>query len=234
MSNLKILVYGEGPTDVGIVSNGQWEEGSVINLIRKINPSKNIVFIPPPPKARVTAIKSTSKRGAPKFEGHGKIIQKLFIYAKKNTIDFDMIVYYGDTDKDSGEKNTEVRARKASEKAYTQANDAFTNLEIEGIPVIPLRMLESWLLSDANAFEQAFSTNRISLPKNPELIWGDKLDPSSNHPKNYLTRVLSTIHLTPSREIFCEITNYINLNTINSACPISFPPFFEVAKRLLN
>jgi len=55
MSNLKILVYGEGPTDVGIVSNGQWEEGSVINLIRKINPSKNIVFIPPPPKARVTA-----------------------------------------------------------------------------------------------------------------------------------------------------------------------------------
>lgn len=74
---LKVLIIGEGPTDVGIVDvYGIWKPGCIVTLLKKVNPSVPLDFIPPPNKRDITAVPTVKKKGEPKFEGHAKIIQK--------------------------------------------------------------------------------------------------------------------------------------------------------------
>lgn len=175
MTFKKILIYGEGPTDVGVVNvYGEWEKGCIVTLIQRINPTINIDFIPPPRKEVISATRVVPMKGKTKIEGHGIIIQKLIIYARKKNLDYDLIVYYGDTDKQSASKNTIHEAKKTSEAAYHQAFKAFDIFHVDGIPIIPLRMLESWLLADSTVYRKMFNAGSVPLPAQPELIWGEK------------------------------------------------------------
>jgi hypothetical protein len=231
--SLKILIYGEGAADVGTVNLlGEWEEGCIVHLLEKVNPRVTIDFIPPPHKKEVATRTTVSKKGEPKFEGHGKIIQKLILHARLQKMDYDLIAYFGDTDKETGTKNNIIQAKQASQIAYQQVSDAFKYLNVKGIPMIPLRMLESWLLADAQAFFTAFNT-KVILPKDPELLWGDKHDPSSNYPKHVLERILNPIRQTSCRQTFCDIAINMNLATLEQKCPISSKPFLDAAKRLI-
>lgn len=231
---ISVLILGEGSTDVGVVDiYGQWDKGCIINLLEKINPAINLEFIPPPNKRDISTIKTVRKKGDPRLEGHGKIIQKLILLARKNRIVFDLVVYYGDTDKESGTSNTVLQARRASQQAYEQAYEAFSYFDVDGIPIIPLRMLESWLLADERAFLRAFGI-QASIPNNPELAWGDKNDPGSNHPKKLLERILNSGGIQSDRESFCELVDHIQIHNLESKCQISFPPFISKARELLR
>ncbi|MDO3411257.1 DUF4276 family protein [Saccharibacillus sp. CPCC 101409] len=230
----KVLIYGEGPTDVGTVDPyGNWSQGCIVRLLQKINPQISLEFIKPPHKKEITQINTLKKKGQPRLEGHAKIIQKLFIYAGMHEMKYDIIAYYGDTDRETGTRNSEVQARSASRDAYNEAVSAFSFLRINGIPIIPLRMLESWLLSDPEAFLKAFN-RRVTLPGRPELLWGDRHNPNSDFPKNKLQKILESIGQSASRETFCEIVENINIDTMEKNCPISFPPFIEKAQELLR
>ncbi|WP_410512596.1 hypothetical protein PaeBR_21950 [Paenibacillus sp. BR2-3] len=233
MSIKKVLIYGEGPTDVGVVDLfGNWPKGCIVHLLEKINPLITLDFIHPPHKSDITRVKTLKKKGDFRFEGHAKIIQKLILYANMNHLDYDIVAYYGDTDKETGTRNNEHQAQVASREAYREALSAFTNLHIHGIPIIPLRMLESWLLTDPVAFFKAFGQS-VELPARPELLWGDRHDLNSNFPKNKLESVLNSIGLKSSRETFVEIINEINIDTMERQSSISFPPFLNKARELL-
>lgn len=228
---IKVLILGEGATDVGTEdgATGKWLNGCIISLIKKVN---NKVSLSYHPVSKSALPKTVAQKGKRKFEGHGKNIQKLIILAQLNKIEYDIIIYFGDTDKESGTRNNLLAARRASKIAYRQAHDTFEFFEKRGIAIIPLRMLESWLLTDEQAFYRAFGST-VSLPKNPELLWGDKYDPLSNYPKYYLQRILSSVGQECNRETFCSLVEHMNLVTLEDKCPISTNPFLEKAKAYL-
>ncbi|MFA4885517.1 MAG: hypothetical protein WC601_07065 [Desulfotomaculaceae bacterium] len=228
---IKILILGEGANDVGIYDfNGQWISGSIINLLTKINDKVELSFIPINKKHLPNTLPMKDR---PSLEGHGKVIQKMFFYSYIRKMEYDIMVYYGDTDKEAGTKTTKTQAKKASQVAYKQAYDAFDKFDVKGIAIIPLRMLESWLLADEQAFLNAFDI-KVSLPKNPEMLWGDKRDPKSNHPKKTLERILSRFGLNSDTSNFCTIYDNASIPILESKCPISFPPFLMKAQEYLT
>ena len=228
---IKVLILGEGPTDVGkLNSSGQWEAGCVLTLIGKINEKIKLNFFPVQKNALP---KTLAKSDQKKFEGHGKNIQKLIFYSILNKISHDLVVYFGDTDKESRTKNTPVQAKHASQQAYRQAYDALNHFGKKGFAIIPLRMLESWLLADETSFEKSFGS-KLKLPNNPEFLWGDKHDPGSNYPKHVLEKVLNDFGSSCSNEVFCDLMQNIDLAKLYDNCPISIPPFLDKAKECLN
>jgi len=56
-------------------------------------------------------------------------------------------------------------------------------------------------------------------------IIGNKNDPNSDHPKNYLQRVLDQYHAQGNRETFKNIAENINICELKQKCPISFKRF---------
>ena len=227
---IDVLILGEGSTDVGTLNGfGQWEKGCIMILIEKINEQVTLNYIPVQKKSLPITL---PKKDQGKFKGHGKNIQKLVIYSHVNKIAHDIIVYYGDTDKESGVNNSEIQARKASKQAYEQAHEALDFFNKKGFAIIPLRMLESWLLADPTAFERTFGL-QIELPNTPELLWGNKNDPESQYPKHVLEKILSRLRTSSNRQVFCDLAQNINLDNLYKHCPISFPPFFDRAKNCL-
>lgn len=227
---IRILILGEGATDVGVFDGaGRWLKGCVLKLVEKVNTMKEINYIPVEKKVLP---KTLPKKGQRKFDGHGKVVQKLIFYSQLKNLDYGLIIYYGDIDKESGTKNTRLQAAKASEQAYKQAYAAFEFFNKKGIAIIPLRMLESWLLADEQAFYKSFG-HKVRLPKDPELLWGDKHDPKSNYPKNLLTRILNDTGKSCNRQAFCELVENMDLNILERKCPISFPPFIIKANEYL-
>lgn len=228
---IRVMILGEGPTDVGTEDgDGNWLEGCIPQLIKKVNPQVSLEFVPI--KKNSFSIVTLPKNGKKKFQGHGKNIQKLIIYSQLRKIQYDLIAYYGDTDKESGTKNTPLQAQRASSEAYQQAHDAFDFFQKDGFAVIPLRMLESWLLADEQSFHITFG-ERISLPTHPELLWGDKHDPNSDYPKHALQRILRDLNSSSDRQTFCNLVQNIEIITLLQKCPISFPPFYNKALELL-
>lgn len=223
---IKVLILGEGPTDVGTDDGaGGWLKGCIMCLLEKVNDSIDIEFFPAKKRSLPTTLPRIKDK---KFEGHGKNVQKLIIYSKLNKTDCDVVVYFGDTDKESGSKNTLAQVRKASKTAYDQAYEAFEYFNEIGIAIIPLRMLESWLLADENAFDVTFGKN-LKLPRFPELLWGDKRDPNSNHPKRFFEKKLQEAGVNSSRENYCDLMQNMNLEVLSQKCPISFGPFIIAA-----
>jgi hypothetical protein len=71
--------------------------GCIISLIKKVN---NKVSLSYHPVSKRSLPKTVAQKGKRKFEGHGKNIQKLIILAQLNKIEYDVIIYFGDTDKE--------------------------------------------------------------------------------------------------------------------------------------
>lgn len=65
------------------------------------------------------------------------------------------------------------------------------------------------------------------LPSKLELIWGEKNNPASDYPKNYLKRVLEQYYQKPDRETYIDIADEISIETLKEKCPISFRRFYE-------
>ncbi|MCA9491355.1 MAG: DUF4276 family protein, partial [Myxococcales bacterium] len=92
---------------------------------------------------------------------------------------------------------------------------------------VPLRMVESWALGDADALEQVAGRS-VSLPGgSPELLWGAKRDDGSNYPKHVLQRALDD---EPNAEVFAQIASAADLDVIANRCPVSFAPFLNALR----
>jgi len=228
----RVLLCGEGPTDYGNPEYGtnRWEEGPVQPIIRK-TAGKPFIF----EHVEKKELKRLRIQRGPQG-GHAVKAYKLSVIAKKRKID--RVICYVDADKLSGKGNKEAVAKESFRRVYSDIKNGFNDFnerfgsrngkKIHGIPMVPLRMIESWLLSDGNAFYKCFGTYPSSppLPHKPELIWGDKDDPESNYPKNLMNRVLKQYYKKNSREVFNEIAKTIAIDMLRERCPLSFEPFY--------
>lgn len=252
---ISILIYGEGPTDCGELDplTGKLVEGPVEIYIRKIlGDQDKVEFI-------LTDLRK-EKLARPKFQrigkslkGHGlkaSILMRLAIANK-----CDSAAYYSDGDRAQG---SDARRENVCRKRYNELKNeiisgfASANIEksredeLHGVAIIPMKMIESWLMGDPAAFSCAFShaeeethKNRRqgrqeTCPNQPELDWGAHDDPSSNYPKNRLTRILDVYGKNCNRETFCEVAEHSNMDTLRQTCPISFADFYEQVRALSN
>ncbi|QTA79653.1 DUF4276 [Desulfonema limicola] len=229
-----ILIFGEGPTDYGKPgSNGnQWKDGPIQPLIRK-SVCKEIRFV----CVLKNVIKNIRIQSRRKPKGKSIASLKLCLYAKKEN--YSKIIFFSDADREQRTKNTPLESKKRFEKIYKEIINALNFIdnnskEILLIPMVALKMIESWLLADENAFDNCYGKKPTSpsLPTNPEFIWGKEEDIHSDYPKHYLRRVLEQFNKQPCREIYHEIAEEIDIKTLKSKCSISFGKFFQDVQKI--
>jgi hypothetical protein len=147
------------------------------------------------------------------FKGPAKKLLYFLKSYQTQPIDFDVLVFFSDTDKKQGEKPSEIEAKKQYQERRSHLEECLMVIEkrlnVHGILMMPIRVLECWLLGDAEGFEGiACSPQKPQLPNKPEFIWGDVHNPESNYPKHYLRRILENCDLESKTEVFkkhCEL-----------------------------
>lgn len=219
---IKIVICGEGKTDYGIEDGrGGWQEGPLFPLLRNILPDFEIEFAPVPKYALKDIQQDRKFRVGKKsiqehkLAGHGKNITKVIYYIREHQLQPDLFVYYGDTDK------------RENNECYEEAYRAFeANSDLQCIAMIPLHMIESWLLADVDALSSVMGVPRhkVNAPGKPEELWGRENDPNSNFPKNVLSRVLRQEHVEGSLEVYHAIAAAMSPDVLADKSPISFPP----------
>jgi hypothetical protein len=110
---------------------------------------------------------------------------------------------------------------------YNSIKRDFQNIVSKGmkcLPVVPKKTMESWLLSDDRAYP-AIPENP-PLPEEPEELWGARGDSQSNHPKQYLKRVLQQFTIDDNSISYTQIAEASDLKTIQNRCPESFGRFY--------
>ena len=101
------------------------------------------------------------KRKRKGIEGYGIKAYRLSIYALKNGIQF--AVCYVDYDK------------RDFNELYSEICKGFESVtSVKGTPMIPKKMIESWILADEHAYQELFKRKPQypALPHNPENLWG--------------------------------------------------------------
>lgn len=224
----RVLLVAEGPSELGHES--LWSkprrkravrEGYFQPMIRRLIDSdalidaQRIVNLPPTPK---------------RLAGHADRAAAALVLA--STQGYDVLVYVKDVDRSGGTKAGAVERRKklalvAREirKGLQSVPDATTR----AIQATPCRMLECWALADANALAELASKegDPTSVPKTPEDSWGHDADPTSNHPKCALKRVLGR---DAGSDDFATLAESSDLEVVRERCPDSFVPFHDEAR----
>ena len=229
---MQIAVTGEGHTDYGQRDyiTKEWKDGPIQCYMREIakkvteEPIEFHVF----EKEDVRRVK-VQQRSLQGLVGQGIPAKKFAILMKNN--DLQDGVFYCDADKESGTKNTRNEAKKRFLERYQEIKQGLE--DVNAIPMVPLRMIESWLLGDKIALELATNVQISSeeMPNSPEFLWGAKDNPNSNYPKHYLARLIKR---QANWELFSDIAENADVNTMIENCPISYGKFYEDFTNLLG
>jgi hypothetical protein len=111
--------------------------------------------------------------------------------------------------------------------AISEGFEPFRSKGFNCLAIIPKEMIESWLLADVTAINSlGDGTNPVNQSPNPETLWGDKDDPNSNYPKNYLKRNLEKFGLENTRETYAQIAENADIEVLKRRCPESFGQFY--------
>lgn len=241
---MEIAVTGEGKTDYGCFvydkkkCANKWQWGPIAIYIKKIAEERN-VDISLVPIERETIKKYSLGRNVKSGKGH-EIPAKKFAYLMRDN-DLEYGVFYCDTDKNTDSRNDKHNAEKENQAVHDEVQKGLIEAGVNAVPMVALRMIESWIMGDKNAIEKALDIKiKPNLyPSDPELLWGDEHDPSSDYPKNYLNRMIRKsdkkyVDFEGSREIFCEIAEETNIETLRKNCEISFDRFYQEFSELLS
>jgi hypothetical protein len=208
---IRILLCCEGPTDQG---RKGYLDGEYINssgvmqiLIQKTSLNTNLDFVV---KTRqdIKAIRNKKKY----LNKQEQTSIRLALLAKQE--DCTHIAYHRDED------------NKGLDEKYKEVQEYFADArrkEINCLAIVPMRMTESWLLADKDAFPS--KPINPKLPVKPEEIWGNK--GADTHPKKCIERVLRQFHLMPCSEVFSEIAEKSSIETLRARCPESFGQFYN-------
>ncbi len=93
------------------------------------------------------------------------------------------------------------------------------------IACLPMSASESWLLADSEAWEETGLADLTKLPPSPERIWGERNDPTGNHPHQFFARICAEVGLPDNTETRAVVASAISPNALSGKCPVSFPPF---------
>jgi hypothetical protein len=117
------------------------------------------------------------------------------------------------------------------EIVYKGVKDAFKDIVAQNfkcLAIVPKEMTESWLLYDPNAYPQIPSNP--ALPTRPEELWGEKHNPNSKYPKNYMKKILSQFPEFDSineAESYTKIAKKTNIQVILHRNSKSFKQFYD-------
>lgn len=230
---MRILVVGEGPTDCGRYKDNQWVDGPVQIYLRRLLPSADVITIDKNHIRRDRKSNSRQQRSIRGLKWHSIKAYYAAEIAKEQSCD--CVAVYVDADKPEDNPKAEHSCRQRYQNIKQQIIDGLSAAHVEKqIAIVPLKMIESWMLGDPNAFPPIYQcqpNNRWF--KKPELLWGDKSDPQSDYPKCVLNRVLKECHTTACQDEFVKIAKAQNLDTVKERCPISFSDFAAQVKTLL-
>lgn len=232
---LNIALIGEGRNDVGIMGEKSWQDGTVQAYVERFlgNDFELNFEVFSVSKKEIRQLKIGNKGRYQKQKIRGiakKILRFVQLYPKRK---FDVLILFSDVDKTQGKEasENEAKAKYASILADLEKGKDFLitkNPQIKFVPMIPVRILECWLLGDKDGLEYSgCSPQNPSLPKEPELVWGDKQNPESDYPKYYLKRILENGGLTAETETYRNIVYNNNFQNLNKNCPISFSLFYN-------
>lgn len=230
---MRIALTGEGPTDYGKrdYNTKEWIEGPVQQYAYKIAKSvtgEKIEFqILEKEDIKKVRVQQRNLKG---LEGMSIPARKFAILMKQQNLQKG--IFYCDADRSTGMKNNAQEMKKRFRQVYDEVAKGLE--DTEAIPAVALSMIECWILGDYHALETVFG---ITIPKSyilrkPELIWGDKKDPQSDYPKNYLKRMISDTgkrykDFEGNQEEFCEVAKVADRKTLCQSCDISFKQFYD-------
>ena len=166
-----------------------------------------------------------------RITGHADAARTLVRRAAADGINYDLIGVYKDSDKAAGTKKNFHNALKKYEEVVDQIKSGFiSELSADAenyFAVVPIRILENWLISDPKAIEAVNEKGKVSItdyPK-PEDKWGDEV-PGSDHPKILLEKELSKCHFKKSdkNEKFLIIAENMDFEVVRKKC-YSFSEF---------
>lgn len=236
MRELDVLLTGEGADDYGWREFGSlnWEEGAAAKLIHKCAKAQDVqihlAFVDRQEVERVRL----QRRSMQGLSGKAIPARKFYRYIRENKYFYG--IYYCDADRSTGSSNTVKEAKKRFKEVYEEvekgANPGLDARRI--IPMIALRMIESWLLSDKKAFEIVYGEKvvgeaGVSFPAKPEYLWGKEEDPQSNYPKNYLKRICQSFNrkhkILFDRRLYADLAEQIDIEMLCEKCPVSFGTF---------
>jgi hypothetical protein len=198
---MTVYLYCEGVQDYAVL----------VSLIRKVA-NNNAIDVQWKKRHELRRITTLRKTGFA-MTGSYKILAALATLANRDKCKH--IAYHRDSDKENYQ---------CLYNTINEAMEQFRKAGLQCIAIIPKPMIESWILSDGNAYP-TIPTNP-SLPLEPEQLHGDETNPDSNHPKNYLNRVLAQFQLERNRNVYAEIAENSNVDTIRKKCPVSFDQHF--------
>jgi hypothetical protein len=223
-----VFLAGEGPSDIGSLSSAppyREESGGFIpSILRRIVGSDRPLRFS---GAKLSTIpKERVKSG---LEGHARKAAQAVSMALAEGAR--AVVYIADVDKTSGRAADATERKKridllreeieAGFEVARSADEDAASLIL--IAATPCRMIEAWALGDTSAVAEVGGLSPQSLAR-PEELWGDEQDPSSNHPKRVLARLLGK---SPSRDDFAAIAEAADPERIRSSCPTTFEPFAQ-------
>lgn len=247
MNTIRIAVVGEGSTDYGREEYDpksgvyKWAEGPIFSIIQ--NTAEQIgqeVLLEAVNKKDV--YKMRRQRCLSKLHGlSGKANDsaRFSFYLAMHRYQYG--IFYCDADKEASKRNTDLSVcRKLFRRVHEEVLNGCMAAGVEDlkvIPMIPLKMIECWLLADEKAYQELFGIRNPDLPTEPELIWGEIDNPKSNYPKNYLKRVLekaSQADVVLNRETYKRIAESTDIETLKRKCAISFLQFYRDFSELLE
>lgn len=154
---LKILLSGEGKSDYGIDDGmGNWKEGPVQVYMRRCRPDEKMIIVPFDRKA--------DSRGCTfKIQHHknlkGHALEAFVLAVEAYYQKADAAAFYVDADREAGKTEHECRKRYIFLK-----NEILTGIQsvpgVRGIAVIPIKMIESWMMGDQGALERLYGKAR--------------------------------------------------------------------------
>lgn len=225
----KVLVTGEGKTDYGCkdYASGNWNWGPIYCYIQNCLSEEQKQRLQFEAVEREDVDRIRLQRSAKHLRGKTIPSRKFKNYLMNKGYSYG--IYYCDTDKVESGSNTDVSSNKKHfEKIYADVKMGLESDDNKIIPMIAMKMIESWMLADGNAYMKIYGTP-VDLPNKPELIWGEKSDISSNYPKHVLKRVLESVngYEIDLQSAYNEIAKNTDIEILQEKCPISFGKFKE-------
>jgi Domain of unknown function (DUF4276) len=228
---MRILILGEGPTDLGrIEADGTLQlEGVLPILVRKLigeAPDKKPVELKAKILGKVRRFPDSSRRMGRSQYGYANKLRATL--GLKEGREADAIVAVVDRD---GKENKDkiVELNKGRNELRQENKTCAVGLAIETI--------EAWLLADENALRSALGAPAIQRQPDPETLAGHDND-SEQHPKGRLQRLIAQ---TQSHGIPCDFTaHYANIarnlatQVLEKRCSEGFRPFAFQVRELAN
>lgn len=233
---MKIAITGEGPTDYGKKDfvTGDLVRGAAEGYAETIA-QEQCTDIDWYYVAREDVQRFKLSRSLRGLEEKAVPARRFVGLLQTSPEDIEGAIYYCDADRDSGTDNSsEAVAHKRYDGVYQQVLEGLEVLE-NAIPMIPLRIIENWILGDKNCLKQDFHIKNLPDYSNKtELLWGDKRNPESNYPKCIVDRIRKSADKRYQGTSFYEISKDASIAELKKNCEYSYGRFYDDFVALIN